>query len=170
MKIYDSSAEEQASAHLAKLGFVRCNTTFEHTFMDASSCTFRACPDFYNECAGLYVEYKPCKLNSRGTKAIADNALAHAQSWAYNAYNHIKHGWSNSLFKQAAVQKVLTPQNFIVVFDTLPELKAAKKYARHGVVFCTLDSLRSYVAYVRLCKLGLNINFNLRYDNLWFTV
>ena len=170
MKIYDSSAEEQASAHLAQLGFVRCNTTFEQTFIDASSCPFRARPDFYHESAGLYVEYKPCKLNSRATKAIADNALAHAQAWAYDAYNHIKHGWSNSLFKQAAVQNVLTPQNFVVVFGTLPELKAARKYARYGVVFCTLGSLRTYVAYAKLRKIGIPVSFMLSYSEHSFCI
>jgi hypothetical protein len=170
MKLYDSSAEALAAARLAELGFVRCNARLEQTFMDRSSQPFNACPDFYNKSADLYMEYKPCKLNSRGSQAIANRALGHAEKWGSSPYNKILHSWSNSLFKQAAVQDVLTPQNFVVVFDTLPELKAAKKYARHGLVFCTLASLRTYVGYAKLQKAGVAIGFKLPIGQDAFTI
>lgn len=164
---HDSKAESRASSIFSRLGAIPCNTQFDAIFVDKRDEEFRARPDFYHPQSGVFIEYKPCTLNSVTSKSASRNKLAAQARYRGGQptkFDQLRYGWNQSKVKQAIVQAKLTPQNFIVVFDKKPVFSDAKAYAQKGVTFCTLNSLPSYLAYAHFRKLGLPVSFTLPYD------
>ena len=162
---FDSTAEKDAAPAFAALGAIRCNSPFDITFEDKLGETFTACPDFYHEQFGMYLEYKPCDLNTTTSKKSARNALAaKVKKAAYDhrevsTYDKISSSWSNSLYKHAIVQKELNHYNFVVVLQKPPTLKDAENFAKRGLTWCTLASLPSYMAFAHFHNRGISAGF-----------
>ena len=78
-------------------------------------------------------------------------------------FDRLKLGWNHAFRKHAIVQKVLTPQNYVVVFEKAVPMPDAMTYTNAGIVFCTMKSLPAYIVKVRLAKRGLNLPFRLHY-------
>jgi len=163
---YDSKAEAAASFQFAKLGCFPASGFYPQTFTDADGTEFPAKPDFFHPASGLYIEFKAGKLNGKKTKANADRAIASRQEFkgSLSLYDFLSHGWNHAKAKQAIVQRQLTPQNFIVVFDKPPTFAEAIDYVRAGIVFVSVSALRSYLLHARLAKAGIRTGFQLRYD------
>lgn len=165
MTTYDSEAEAAAAGELARLGCFRAIGHFPQAFTDADGTEFRAKPDFYHPRSDLFIEFKAAPLNGKKTKATADRAMASKQEFrgSLTLYDFLSNGWNHAKAKQAIVQRVMTPQNLIVVFEKPPTAKEATKYVKAGIVFIPLSALASYLGYVRLLKAGLQVDFLLRY-------
>lgn len=165
-KPYDSKAEAAASFKLAKLGCLRVNDPFPQTFTDADGTRFTARPDYFNDRCGLWLEFKAAPLNSKTTKATAERAETRARErkgWL-TSWDWINCQWTHSKFKQAIVQRQLSPQNFIVVFDKPPTIAEARNYEKAGIVFVPLSALPSFLLHARLAKAGIKTGFELQYD------
>lgn len=162
---YDSKAEAKVSFRFAELGCFPCKTKFQQTFKDADGTEFRACPDFYHAGSSLYLEFKAHTLNSRTTKTIADKRVAEKLEYkgVLSSFDRLNLQWNHSKAKHAIVQNVLTPQNYVVVFETPPTDVEACAYIKAGIVFIPLSTLPTYLLYVRMLKAGWNISFQLHY-------
>lgn len=155
---FDSKAEQKANAIFEAIGAHRYDSKFDPVFHDCEGTPFRAKSDFWHSQSGTYIEYKPCKLNKKRSKRTADND--HANRVARGARNaHVAASWSNSVNKQAIVQSTLGHYNFVVCFDKSPSPEEAEYYAKKGVIWCTLASLRNYLAFTHFRKRGLSIGF-----------
>lgn len=166
MTTYDSKAEAAASQELARLGCTRPAGQYPQTFTDADGTEFRAKPDFYHPRSGLYIEFKAAPLNSKTTKATAERAEAsqRARKGFLTTWDWLQCGWNHAKAKHAIVQRVLTPQNFIVVFDKPPSIAEAGDYKKAGIIFVPLSALPSFLLHARLAKAGIRTGFLLRYD------
>lgn len=162
---YDSKAEAAASRRFRQLGCIPTDAAFPHTFTDAEGKEFRAKPDFFHPASGLFIEHKSAPLNSRTTKSIADRAIASKQAFkgTLSTWDWLCDGWNHSKHKHAIVQRELSPQNFVVVFDQAPTAKEAMAYKKGGLVFIAMTALPSYLLYARLAKAGIKAGFLLRY-------
>ena len=158
---FDSIAEESAAPAFAALGAIRCNTPFDTLFEDKKGETFAACPDFYHDQFGVFIEYKPCSLNNKTFKKSADNKVR--AQLTYRGYSiradEVLHSWSNSAFKQAIVQQTLGHYNFVVCFAKPPTPEEADYYETRGIAWCTLRGLRNYLAFAHFRKRGLDVAF-----------
>lgn len=166
MTIYDSKAEAAASPDFLRLGCIRASGHYAQTFTDADGAAFHARPDFYHPAAGLFIEYKAAPLNGRTTKATAERAEASQmqRKGFLTGWDWLQCGWNHSKAKQAIVQRKLTPQNFVVVFNEPPTIPEAMAYVKAGIVFIPLSALPSYLLHARLAKAGIQTGFQLRYD------
>jgi len=172
---YDSRFEQRIAPQLEALGFVRCNDHFRQDgdvrqFHDKEGARFSAKPDWHHPKLGLYIETKAGTLNSKTTVRTAANAEAHRrdhcriQGKAFNVGDMYATQWSHSRSKQAIVQRDLTPQNFVVVFDKAPSWAEAWDCWNAGIVFVPLADLRQFVAARQLQRLGIGASFSLRYN------
>lgn len=163
---FDSAAEAKASFRFAELGCIPCKQTFPQIFKDSEGTEFQAKPDFYHPGSKLYIEFKCATLNGRKTKANADKQEADKLQFKgfLSDFDRINLQWNHAKQKHAIVQKTLTPQNFIVVFDKPPSWGDAYTYFKAGIVFCPMSALPTYLAKVRLAKAGLNLPFLLTYE------
>lgn len=171
---YDSMAEAAASYRLAELGFSRHSSRFTKIFTDAEGTDFHACPDFYHAGYGIYLEFKASKLNGLKTKAGSMKRLNDIAAYRRGAplpSENLSYGWNHSKQKQAIVQKELTPARLIVCFQDAhtPTFAEALAYMKAGVWFCTVRTLPTYIAALRLRQRGLPVGFihsyNLRDEN-----
>jgi len=164
--LHDSKTEAKASHPLAKLGFYASAKKFSQRFNDSDGTSFGAYDDFFNAKYSVHLEWKDCKLNGVKTKASSLKQLADKAAWR-NAPNtakeNIDFGWNQAWRKQSIVQTALTPDRFIVCFSKAPPFEEALTYIKAGIVFCTLSSLPSYLAYLHLSQRGLAVGFNLNY-------
>lgn len=162
---FDSKAEAAAFPEFQRLGCIRASGPYPQTFTDANGTGFRAKPDFYHPASGLFIEFKSAPLNGRKTKATAERAEASQleRKGFLTRYDWLQCGWNHAKAKQAIVQRQLTPQRFVVVFDKPPTFAEAMKYMKAGVVFIPLSALPSYLLHARLAKAGIQTGFQLRY-------
>ncbi|SOZ17068.1 conserved hypothetical protein [Cupriavidus taiwanensis] len=72
--------------------------------------------------------------------------------------------FSHSRYKQAIVQRALTPQHLIVVFERPVPYETMLKYAKAGLVAIHLEALPQFLRYIRLCRYGLPVQWNLPYE------
>lgn len=161
---YDSMAEAAASYRLAELGFSRYSSKFSQIFTDAEGTEFHACPDFYHADYGIYLEFKASKLNSLKTKAGSVKRLDSMADFRRGIplpSDNLNYGWNHSKHKQAIVQKELTSARLIVCFqDThTPTFAEATAYTKEGICFCTMRTLPTYIAALRLRQRGLQVGF-----------
>ncbi len=166
MTIYDSQTEAAVFPEFDRLGCIRASGHYPQTFTDTDGTAFRAKPDFFHPASGLYIEFKAAPLNSKTTKATAERAKAsqQARKGFLTGWDWLQCGWNHSKAKQAIVQRVLTPQEFIVVFHQPPTLAEARTYKDAGIVFVPLSALPAYLLYARLAAAGIKTSFLLRYD------
>lgn len=165
---FDSKAEAKASYRFAEFGCFPAKGRFSQTFTDSTGTEFRACPDFYHAGSGLFLEFKTRTLNGVTTVATSDSQLASKLS--YNGmitdFDRLELGWNHAWRKHAIVQKALTSRNYVVVFEKPVPMPDAMIYLKAGIMFCTMNSLPSYLGKVQLAKNGLNVPFSLHYDGL----
>lgn len=164
--LHDSKTEAKASYRLAELGFLHSNKKFDKTFSDSEGTTFYACPDFHHARYGVYLEWKDSELNGVKTVATSESQIAGRllRNGGYlTMKDKLDFQWNHSKNKQAIVQAAYTPDRFIVCFAKAPPFSEALAYLKAGVVFCTLSSLPSYLAYVRLKQHGLAVGFSEHY-------
>lgn len=165
---YDSIAEGQASYRLAELGFLRSSKPFKTDFYDADNKLFNARPDFYHAGYGIALEFKASELNSLKTKAGATkrlDSIARFRGGAPLFSDTLKYGWNHSKRKQAIVQATLTPDRLIICFqdDSTPTFPEALSYMSAGIWFCTMKTLPTYLAALRLRQHGLRVGFSHSY-------
>ena len=164
--MHDSKTEAKASYPLAKLGFLHSGKKFPIRFNDSDGRDFGAYDDFFHARYGIHLEWKASELNGVRTKTTSESQLARkmADRGGFTLPNDdLKFGWNHSRNKQAIVQAAYTPDRFIVCFEKAPTFEQALVYIKAGVLFCTLDSLPSYLGYVRFKQRGLSVGFTLNY-------
>jgi hypothetical protein len=166
---YSSAAEQAIAAHFISLGCIPCQSFHPHfqtEFPDKNGYMFTALPDFYHKPSNTFFEYKCGALNSKGSFLAADNklrgqyrfrfkqdssALSHyavsERLWkARYQYDCLEHAWNHSLAKHLIVQRALSPQHYVVVFDIdLPGEAISKKYERKGLFSIPLENLQRYL-------------------------
>lgn len=167
--MYDSKFEKISAPYLQRFSCIRCSDTLTATFKDKKGDSFKAKADFYHPTTGLFIELKCSKLNSKTSKASADKAIARQLNWRngiLETVDELNCSWSNSIYKQAIVQKKLTRNNFIIVFDLLPNYEEATRLLKAGLVWCDLKSLPSYLAFLQFQKAGITVfTFRLCYTD-----
>jgi len=171
---FDSKSEELAAPIFSGLGAVRRDDILPVLFTDDNGKEFRARADFYHPQTDTYLEYKDGRLNSIKSLSSSQNRLETQIKWrrvtSPTRKDQLDFGWNHSLYKQLLVQEGLGFLNFAVIFKAPPTDSDAKRYAKRGLVFCTLKSFRNFSAFVRFRKLGLNISFTLHCDNYTITI
>lgn len=171
---FDSNYERRIAPTLQSLGFVRCNDYFRldgspRQFRDKEGAPFCAKPDFWHPELNLYVETKAGTLNSKTTVRTAASAEAHRHEYcriqgrAFNVGDMFATQWSHSKVKQATVQRALTPQHLIIVFERPVPYEQMLKYKAAGLVAIHLGALPSFLRYIRLCRYGLPVQWELPY-------
>ncbi|MDO9419963.1 MAG: hypothetical protein Q7T66_04795 [Herminiimonas sp.] len=167
--MYDSKFEETTAPYLQRFSCIRCSDTLEAIFKDKQGVSFKAKADFYHPATGLFIELKCSELNSKTSKASADKAIARQLEWRngnLKTIDELNFSWSNSIYKQSIVQKELTRNNFIIVFDVLPNFDEAQRLIKAGLVWCDLRSLPSYLGFLQLQRAGINaFTFRLSYTD-----
>ena len=166
-KRHDSISEAQASHYYAKFGFVPCDDYLPGDFYDKNGELMPSKGDFYHPRTGLYLEHKAADLNGVTTKAKSRSQLqgrANHRGGKPWRCDELKFGWNHSKASKSIIQAKLTPQNYIVVFEKPVPAKQAIAYMEAGIVFCTMKSLPSYLAKVRLAQRGFNFPFIMHYD------
>jgi len=170
---FDSKAEAMAADKFAKHGATRFDSLFGVDFIDKNGEAFRAKPDFWHQQYDIYIEYKPCELNNKTSKRAAENKM-HSQAMyrggRLTRHDELLHSWSNSAYKQSIVQERLGYLNFVVCFEKNPTFKEAKFYEKRGIRWCTLASLRNYLAVMHFQKRGLAFSFKLETDEYTYSV
>ena len=170
---FDSKAEAIAAGKFAKHGAIRFNSLFGVDFVDKNGDTFRAKPDFWHQQFDIYIEYKPCGLNNKTSRKSAENKMnsqAMYRGGKVTRHDELLHSWSNSAYKHSIVQEKLGYLNFVVCFEKNPTLKEAKSYEKRGIKWCTLMSLRNYLAVMHFQKRGLAFSFKLETDEYTYSV
>jgi hypothetical protein len=166
-KRHDSISEAQASFYYASLGFIPCEDYLPGDFYDMNGELMPSKADFYHPRTGLYLEHKAAKLNGVTCKAKSRSQLegrAARRGGKPWRCDELKFGWNHSEAGKSIIQAVLTPANYIVVFEDAVPMPAAMDYQKAGIVFCTMNSLPSYLGKAQLAKHGLNVSFSLHYD------
>ncbi|KAF7963434.1 hypothetical protein AWV80_09570 [Cupriavidus sp. UYMU48A] len=174
MTTYDSAYEARIAPILIVLGFIRVSEYYKQggsprRFYDSDNAHFCAMSDWWHPQLRLYVETKSATLNDHPTKQAATTAEAarrascRARRKKFGTYDMLQTQWSHSRFKQAAVQRALSPQSLIVVFDKPVPYATMIAYAKIGLVAIHLDALEQYTRYVRLCRYGLPVQWELPY-------
>lgn len=162
---FHSIAEAKASFRFAELRCFSAKGRFQQTFTDSQGTEFRACPDFYHAGTGLYLEFKTHTLNGVRTIASSEKQLSEKEqrNGFLKMFDRLKLAWNHAKRKHAIVQAKLTPQNYVVVFEKPVPAKDAMAYIEAGIVFCTMNSLPSYLAKATLAKRGIHAGFTLQY-------
>ena len=163
---HDSASEAKASFKLADLGFLHSGNALPMSFTDPDGLPFNAKDDFYHARYGIHLEWKDGILNGVKSKASSEKQLADKRSYR-GGFNILKDnldlGWNHARRKQAIVQTAMTSEKLIVCFRKPPTFKEALTYWCAGIVFCTLASLPSHLASIRLKQAGLAASFHLNY-------
>ena len=164
---HDSSDEAQASFRLAPMGIMRCTETYPVTFKDKTGTPFTAKSDFRCQASGTWFEFKSAMLNSKTTFAAAKKAVATVRrdeamcvlSKGSLRYRLLDSQWCHSRYKQAVVVNALTPAKVVLVFKHAPGDDAAKRLAKAGIFWRTLDNVSVFALYLRLAAAGLDVGF-----------
>ena len=164
---HDSFDEAKASFRLAPMGIMRCTETYPVTFTDRKGDTFTAKSDFKCQASGTWFEFKSATLNGRTTLATAKKAEATVRrndalcfvTKGTLRYRLLESQWCHSRYKQAAVVNTLTPANVVLVFKHAPGDVAAKRLAKAGIFYRTLDNVSVFALYLRLAAAGLDVGF-----------
>ena len=166
-KRHASISEAQASYYYARFGFIPCEDYLPGDFYDMNGELMPSKGDFYNPVAELYLEHKAAKLNGVTCKATSrsqlDDKAARRGGKPWQC-DDLRFGWNHSKASKSIIQAKLTPQNYIVSFEGSVPISDAVDYRKAGIVFCTMNSLPSYLAKVHFAKRGLNIPFSLHYN------
>ncbi|WP_011299442.1 hypothetical protein [Cupriavidus necator] len=174
MKTFDSAYEARIAPILMALGFIRVSEYYKQggsprRFYDSDNAHFCAMSDWWHPKLRLYVETKQAELNEHPTKQAAATAEAARRASCrgrrkkFGTYDMLQTQWSHSRFKQAAVQRDLSPQSMIVVFDKPVPYATMIAYAKIGLVAIHLDALEQYTRYIHFCRRGLPVQWNLPY-------
>ena len=166
---YDSQAEAKASHRFAELGFKRNDSKFSQVFQDGQGTEFYARPDFHHADYDIYLEFKASTLNSLKTKAGSDkrlDSMADYRGGIPLRSDYLSYGWNHSKHKQAIVQAALTPDKLIICFQDAhtPTYAEALGYSKTGLWFCTMATLPTYMAALRLRQHGLQVGFSHNYS------
>lgn len=154
---------------MESLGFIRCNDFYSVTFSDKTGHPFRARADWYHPGLKLYAETKSHRLNGRTTIQTAQNAESNQRERrrirgeTFSTYDQLLTQWTHSKYKQAAVQRSLSPQQMIVVFEKSIPFDEMQAYKKAGLVCISLADLPSYKAYLHFGKKGLHTQFSYNY-------
>ena len=168
---YDSKFERRIHPLMESLGFIRCDDFYQHPFSDKTGQAFRAKADWYHPVLELYAETKSHTLNSKTTLETAGNAEQHqrrhreTKGQAFKRIDQLNTQWAHSKYKQTIVQRSLSPQSMIVVFDKPIPLEEMQAYVKVGLVCVSLSSLKSYLAYIHFVRRGLPLRYNLFYED-----
>jgi len=166
---YDSAFEKRIAPTMEALGFIRCDDYYFCEFKDKKGKTFHAKADWYHSGLKLYVETKCHALNSKSSLETAQNAEQRQREYRrikgefFGVFDQLETQWCHSKYKQAAVQKALTPQQMIIVFEKSIPLDEMKAYKKAGLVCISLVDLKTYKVYLRLAQKGLRLQFNYEY-------
>ncbi|HWV02969.1 hypothetical protein [Ralstonia sp.] len=174
MTNYDSAYERSIAPILTALGFIRVSEYYKQggsprRFHDSDNAQFCAMPDWWHPELRLYVETKAAMLNDHPTKQAAATAEAsrrascRARRKRFSTYDMLQTQWSHSRYKQATIQRALSPQSMIVVFAEPVPYETMLKYSKAGLVAIHLDALEQYTRYIRLCRYGLPVQWSLPY-------
>lgn len=160
------------------LGFTRCDAYYQISFVDKTGRPFRARADWYHPALDLYAETKNHTLNSKTSQESAEKAIERQQQYRQikgqplKLIDLLKNQWCHSRYKQAAVQRALTPQQMIVVFEKSIPIDEMKAYQKAGLVCISLADLPTYKAYLHFGKKGLHLQFSYDYceENISFVL
>lgn len=150
-----SKIEEQARKVLQPLGFIPYEAYLPGEFVDKEGQQFEAKSDFYHPATGIYLEVKDSSLNSKTSKATAESAMARVDPdryWRAKTYYQIQNGWNHAAAKQSAVQHVLTPENFMIVFVNKPDAKTMKLIEKYDIHACDLRHVSRYLSIMALSQ------------------
>jgi hypothetical protein len=167
---YDSKAEAAASFKFVALGCIPSKDMLPHVFTDSEGTEFRAKADFYHPASSLFIEYKCAMLNGCKTKSSAEKQLRERQKYrrckgqSLLMKDRLDCQWNHARRKQAIVQRLLTPLNFIVVFDKPPTVSEAVTYFAAGIMFIPMSELPRYLTFTRLAKAGIPVSYRAGYD------
>lgn len=146
------SPEQIAAAVLTPLGFYLVNRTImPYSFTDKDGETFNAMADFYHPVLDLYVEIKCDHLNGKTSKAKAELAYNRVEPdkrfGKRKAYYQIRNQWNHAAVKQAIVQSVIKPQQFVIAFTKTPDDETVKRIEKQGI---QAHSLKRFVTMIQL--------------------
>ena len=165
----DSIKEGDIEPNMNALGFVRCNSYFlqgskPRQFSDKTGRTFPARQDWLHLASGIPAESKFCVLNAKTTKASSEAAMTRARAYrvlqgqadstSLARSDQLKHQWNHSAYKQAIVQKELTPYGFLVFFETPPTFEEMVSYVSKGLFPIAMSAIPSYMLNIRLQPTG----------------
>jgi hypothetical protein len=144
--------EQIASEVLTPLGFNLVNRTLmPYSFTDKDGQAFKAMADFYHPLLDLYVEIKCNHLNGKTSKANAElayNRIEPEKRFGSNkTYYQIRHQWNHAAPKQAIVQSVITPQQFVIAFTKTPDDETVKRIEKQGI---QAHSLKRFAGMIHL--------------------
>jgi len=175
---YDSAFEQRIAEQMQSLGFIRCDDFYSVTFSDKKGQTFRAKADWFHPGLKLYAETKSHTLNGKTSQESAEKGVERQRQYRQikgqplKLIDLLENQWAHSKHKQAAVQRELTPQQMIVVFEKPIPLDEMKAYKKAGLVCIFLADLQTYKAYLHLGRKGLFLQFNYEYyaENISFVL
>lgn len=163
---YDSKAEARAAKFFESRGYRRPRNYeyIDANLTDSQGQPFNAKVDFIPfDPLDCTVEYKPCHLNSKTTKAIADanfkDAIYRRRPKQTDSYLEQLHAWSNSAYKHSIQHYNLAPLSHITVFDVWPTHKKIKLYLKLGILFCHISEFDILNSYCKAAKLGLALTY-----------
>lgn len=164
---HPSNAEARASFRLHEMGIVPSNAYYKGPFLDRYRNPFKAKTDFQSRHTDLKVEFKAGILNAQDSKQDAEHAMICAKrDYKYSRINAKQFAtltqegsWSNSLSKQLVVQKVESPLNMVVAFESLPDAAEQARLNRNRLVWTTLDSISEYSLFAVLANLGHSVAY-----------
>jgi hypothetical protein len=144
--------EQLAAAVLTPLGFCLVNRTLmPYSFTDKDGETFNAMADFYHPVLDLYVEIKCNHLNGKTSKANAErafNSIEPAKRFGPSkTYYQIHNQWNHAAPKQAIVQSVIRPQQFVIAFTKTPDDDTLKRIEKQGI---QAHSLKRFASMIQL--------------------
>jgi hypothetical protein len=164
-----SKPEAAVSFKLLPLGIVPDDSFFPVRFVDSQGKTFLARSDFRHEATGYIFEYKAGAFNGIKTTASADRQRADFESADRQGFIRPEHrlyrlnevAWSNSLVKQAIVQKTLGPNKFGLLLrdEPDPETRDGRRLLRSGLFYRTERNISGFVFFLRLAAAGVDVGF-----------
>jgi hypothetical protein len=164
-----SQAEASVSFKVLPMGIVPDDSFFPVTFTDSEGTSFPARMDYRHEASGYCFEYKPGSMNGIRTKASADRQredfdAAHRQGFVqpqHYLYRLNEAAWSNSIMKQAIVQKTLGAGMFALLLAEEPDptTREGRRVLRSGVFYRTERNISGFAFFLQLASMGLDVGF-----------
>jgi hypothetical protein len=176
-----SKSERAALPILTALGgrpYATFSPYLPTTYLDASDARHTGLPDYLVRRRSLtaFVEWKAGALNNHYTKASSYAALQGEYCGPEQSYNFLsehfwkspyrsgivtgmKHCFNQSLWKVLALQAEKGWRNYIVCFDANPTPANAERYAKAGLVWCTVKTLDQLLLRIELAEAGFPISF-----------
>jgi hypothetical protein len=175
---YDSAFEQRIAEQMQSLGFTRCDDFYSVTFSDKKGQTFHAKADWYHPGLKLYAETKSHTLNSKKSQQSAEKGVERQRQYRQikgqplKLIDLLENQWCHSKHKQAAVQRSLSPQQMIVVFEQSIPIDEMQAYKKAGLVCISLADLHTYKAYLHFGSKKLFLQFNYEYyaENVSFVL